>query len=153
MTIEKHSVVTIHYELKDGDGTTLDSSEGTDPLVYLHGTGSLIPGLENELEGRDTGESFSVSISPADGYGEFIEDLIEQVPLEVFGEVEKLEPGMQFKTSDPEGSRVITVKEVGEEIVTIDANHPLAGVTLNFSVTIETVRPATDEEIEHGHVH
>ena len=153
MTIAKHSVVAIHYELKNDEGTTLDSSEGSEPLVYLHGTGALVPGLENELEGRDSGESFEVSITPAEGYGEHIGDLIQEVPRDVFSDVESLEPGMQFRTSDPEGSRIITVVEAGDEIVTIDANHPLAGVTLHFSVSIEATRPATDEEISHGHVH
>lgn len=149
MQISKHKVVGIHYTLRDDAGTVLDSSEGQEPLYYLHGEGNLIPGMEKGLEGKSEGDKFHLTVSPEEGYGERDPDLIQEVPLSAFGS-QKVEVGMQFQANH---DQVVTVTQVGPENVTIDANHPLAGVGLNFDVEVIGVRDATSEEVAHGHVH
>ena len=155
MRVEEHAVVLIHYVLTNDDKEVLDSSEGQDPLVYLHGTGHLISGLEAQLLGKTAGDKLDVTVQPGDGYGEFNEELVQVVPSDVFDGVESIEPGMQFQTSNEDGSdgETITVVSVENDEVTIDGNHTLAGVTLHFAVDIIEVREATAEELEHGHVH
>ena len=155
MRIEEHAVVLIHYVLTNDDKEVLDSSEGQDPLAYLHGTGHLIEGLEAQLLGKAAGDKLDVTVQPANGYGEFNEELVQVVPNDVFDGVESIEPGMQFQTSNEDGSggETITVVSVENDEVTIDGNHTLAGVTLHFAVDIIEVREATAEELEHGHVH
>jgi len=154
MKIENNAVVSIHYVLTDESGQTLDSSAGKDPLTYLHGNGNLIPGLEKELVGKITGDEMDVRIEPGEAYGEVNEELIQQVPRTAFEGVEDIEAGMQFQATGANGEvQRITVIDASDEGVTIDANHPLAGVTLFFNVKIEDIRVATEEEISHGHVH
>ena len=155
MKVEEHAVVLIHYVLTNNDKEVLDSSEGQDPLAYLHGTGHLIPGLEAQLLGKLAGDKLNVTVQPGDGYGEFNKELVQTVPSDVFEGVESIEPGMQFQTSNEDGSsgETITVVSVENDEVTIDGNHPLAGETLHFAVDIIEVREATAEELEHGHVH
>lgn len=155
MQIAKDKVVMINYTLTDPDGQVLDSSEGRDPLAYLHGRGNIIAGLEAALDGKAAGEQVQVTIEPAEAYGELDESLVQQVPLSKFEGVDKVEPGMQFTAQTQMGPRVISVTEVDEanDLVTVDANHPLAGVTLSFDVSIVEVREATAEELDHGHVH
>ena len=155
MRIEEHAVVLIHYVLTNDDKEVLDSSEGQEPLAYLHGTGHLIPGLEAQLLGKAAGDQLDVTVQPNDGYGEFNEELVQTVSSDVFDGVDAIEPGMQFQTSNDDGSggETITVINVENDEVTIDGNHPLAGVTLHFAVDIVNVREATAEELEHGHVH
>lgn len=153
MEITKQTIVAIDYVLKDDDGQVLDSSEGQDPLTYLHGVGGIIPGLERELTGKQAGDSMVVSIAPEDAYGERQETLVQEVPREQFGDVEDLQLGMQFQVNSNAGPLVVTVVEITDSTVTIDGNHPLAGVNLNFEVTVREVREATAEEIEHGHAH
>lgn len=154
MKIEKNKVVSINYTLKDDNGEVLDSSEGNEPLAYLHGQGNLIPGLESELEGKSEGDNFQTEIKPADGYGEYNDSLIAEVPRDRFSGVDEINVGMEFQaqTSDG-GSQIVRVTEVSDDAVKVDANHPLAGQTLHFDVTVAGIRDATDEEIEHGHVH
>ncbi|MEZ7973235.1 MAG: peptidylprolyl isomerase [Pseudomonadales bacterium] len=155
MKVEEHAVVLIHYVLTNDDKEVLDSSEGQEPLAYLHGTGHLIPGLEAQLLGKAAGDQLDVTVQPNDGYGEFNEELVQTVSSDVFDGVDAIEPGMQFQTSNDDGSggETITVINVENDEVTIDGNHPLAGVTLHFAVDIVNVREATAEELEHGHVH
>ncbi|QNN22699.1 peptidylprolyl isomerase [Planctomycetales bacterium ZRK34] len=155
MQIAKDKVVMINYKLTDPDGQVLDSSEGRDPLAYLHGRGNIIPGLETALDGKSAGEQVQVTVEPAQAYGEKDDNLVQQVPLSKFEGVDKIEPGMQFTAQTQMGPRVISVTAVDEanDMVTVDANHPLAGVTLNFDVNIVEVREATAEELDHGHVH
>ena len=155
MKVADHAVVSIHYVLTNDDKEVLDSSEGQEPLAYLHGTGHLIPGLEAQLLGKAAGDKLDVTVQPEDGYGELNEDLVQTVPSNVFQGVDSIEPGMQFQTSSEDGSggQMITVVSVENDEVTIDGNHPLAGVTLHFSVDIIEVREASAEELEHGHVH
>ncbi|MFP4329163.1 MAG: FKBP-type peptidyl-prolyl cis-trans isomerase [Alkalispirochaetaceae bacterium] len=154
MKVEKNKVVSINYTLTDDSGEVLDSSEGGEPLAYLHGQGNLIPGLETELEGKSEGDNFRTAIDPADGYGEYNDALIAEVPRDRFTGVDEINVGMEFQaqTSDG-GSQIVRVTEVSDEAVKVDANHPLAGQTLHFDVTVAGVRDATEEELEHGHVH
>lgn len=149
MTVTQDSVVSIHYTLKDNDGNILDSSSGRDPLNYIHGKGNLIPGMEEGIEGKSKGDQFELKVAPDKGYGVKNDKLIQKVPLKAFGE-QKVDAGMQFNTQN---GQVVTIVEVDKESATVDANHPLAGVDLNFSVEIISVRKATQEEIDHGHVH
>lgn len=127
----------------------IDTSEGREPLQYLHGAGNLIPGMEEGLEGKSKGEKLDLKIEPDKGYGEKDENLVQEVPRSAFGEQEVKE-GMRFSTNQ---GGVVTVTEVGPETITVDGNHPLAGVPLNFAVQIMEVRDATADEISHGHVH
>ena len=147
MTIEKDVMAAIHYTLKDKDGNLLDSSEGSEPLEYLHGCGNLIPGLEKELEGKKTGDTLSVSIEPAEAYGEYSDDLVVTIPRSNFETDAEIEVGMQFETGSGSMSRIVRVTKIDGDDITIDANHELAGKTLFFDVKVESVRKATDEEI------
>jgi len=152
LLIGDNLVVSMHYRLTDDDGNELDSSEGYEPMSYLHGARNIIPGLENALTGKVEGDSLVVKVEPAAGYGEVIQELIQTVEREEFQDAESLEAGMVFEANAPDGSlqRIMVVKVEGNEI-TIDANHPLAGVTLNFDVKIVGVRKATAEEITNGY--
>lgn len=148
MTIEKDVMAAIHYTLKDKEGALLDSSEGSDPLEYLHGYGNLIPGLEKELEGKKAGDTLSVSIPPAEAYGEYSDDLVVTIPRSNFETDAEIEVGMQFETGSGSMSRIVRVTKIEGDDITIDANHELAGKTLFFDVKVENVRKASDEEIE-----
>lgn len=154
MQIGKHSVVSIDYTLKDDDGTVIDSSEGSQPLVYLHGAMNIIPGLESALEGKTKGDSLSVSVTPADGYGERRDDMVQSVSRDMFEGIDDIQVGAQYHAAGPNNEPImITVVEVSDENVVIDGNHPLAGVNLNFDVEVVEIRDASEEEISHGHVH
>ncbi len=153
MSDSQARVVSIHYTLTNDQGDVLDSSIGSDPLNYLEGAQNIIPGLENALKPLAQGDKTKVSVEPGEAYGEHSPELVQEVPLEAFQGVEKVEAGMQFHAQTESGPRVIVVKEVSEGTATIDANHPLAGQTLHFEVEIIEIRDATSEELEHGHVH
>lgn len=153
MQIAKNKVVAIDYVLKDDKGQVLDSSEGREPLSYLHGAGTIIPGLERELDGKQTGDELEVAVAAKDAYGDRNEALIQDVPREQFDGVDDLEVGMKFRVDSTQGPMVITVTRIGDEVVTVDGNHPLAGLNLNFAVNVRDVREATEEELSHGHAH
>lgn len=153
MHISKHKVVMMDYTLKDDEGTVIDTSQGRAPLAYIHGMGQMIPGLEEALEGHSTGENFNVRVDPDKAYGQRDENLLQAVPRELFKGVDELKPGMQFEAETQNGREVVTVVNVEDEQVVVDTNHPLAGVTLNFDVTVVDVREATEQELDHGHVH
>jgi FKBP-type peptidyl-prolyl cis-trans isomerase SlyD len=152
MQVSNEKVVAIHYTLTNNDGQVLDSSAGREPLFYLHGFGNLIPGMEEGLEGTAKGDKLSLKISPEKGYGLRDEEAVQQVPKSAFGGND-VQVGMQFRAGNEQGQYIVTVVEVAEETVTVDANHPLAGVELNFEVEVMDVREATSEELAHGHVH
>ncbi|MDG1812390.1 MAG: peptidylprolyl isomerase [Porticoccaceae bacterium] len=153
MTIKENSAVSFHYTLTDDDGQTLDSSAGKDPLAYLHGAGNIIPGLESALEGKAVGDAMVVAVTAAEGYGEVQQELIQEVPRDAFQGVDSIEVGMQFEAQTGQGGSVpVTVTAVTDEVVTVDGNHPLAGKNLNFDVSIEDIREATEEELEQGHI-
>ncbi|HZY80550.1 MAG TPA: peptidylprolyl isomerase [Cyclobacteriaceae bacterium] len=149
MQITKDKVASIHYTLRDGDGNILDTSSGREPLTYLQGAGNLIAGMEEGLEGKKTGDKFTLKISPEKGYGVKDTSMVQKVPRAAFGN-QKVEKGMQFQTNQ---GQVVTVTDVGLDSITVDGNHPLAGVELHFDVEVTEVRAATAEEISHGHVH
>jgi FKBP-type peptidyl-prolyl cis-trans isomerase SlyD len=154
MQIIKNAVATIHYTLKNDEGEILDTSEGRDPMPYLHGAGNIIPGLESELEGKAAGESISVRVEPADGYGEKNDAMVQTIPREHMPDGVELEVGMQLQAQTPEGqAQVVTIIALTNTDVTLDGNHPLAGVALNFAVEVVEVRAASEEELSHGHVH
>lgn len=149
MQITKNTVASIHYTLRDGDGNILDTSSGREPLTYLQGAGNLIMGMEEGLEGKTTGDKFQLEISPDKGYGVKDSNLVQKVPRSAFGNQE-VKKGMQFQTNQ---GQVVTVTDVSLNEITVDANHPLAGVTLHFDVEVTNVRAASAEEVSHGHVH
>ncbi|QDU57815.1 FKBP-type peptidyl-prolyl cis-trans isomerase [Aeoliella mucimassa] len=153
MPIEANSAVAIDYKLTDDNGQMIDSSEGQDPLWYLHGHENIVPGLERELTGKSEGDSFKVCVAPEEGYGPRNDSLQQEVSRKNFEDAGELAPGMQFQANTEAGPMVFTITEVTEEMVTVDANHPLAGQTLNFDITVREVREATADEIAHGHIH
>lgn len=155
MQIGKNAVVSMDYTLTNPEGVVIDTSKGRGPLTYIHGAGNLIPGLEQALEGKAAGEAVKVTIPPEQAYGMPNPGLVQGVPKTAFAGagVGEIQVGMQFQAQGPQGVRVVKVVKVEGDTVTVDANHPLAGVTLNFDVNIVTVRVATPEEIAHGHVH
>ncbi len=153
MSISRDSVVTIHYTLRDDAGTVIDSSSGGEPLAYLHGHGYIVPGLERELTGKNTGDKLSVRVTPAEGYGEYDKNLVQSVPRRALRGVKDVQQGMHLHAQTEQGTRTVTVTRVVGDMVTLDGNHPLAGKHLNFDIRIEGVRQATEEELSHGHVH
>ncbi|MFP3089532.1 peptidylprolyl isomerase [Treponema sp. TIM-1] len=153
MHIIKNRVVSIGYTLRDAENQFIETSSNFEPLVYLHGHENIIPGLEKALEGKTEGDAFTVTISAADAYGERDENLVIQVPLENFEGAGTVKAGMQFEADTPEGSQMVTVTQVEGSTVTVDANHPMAGMDLTFDITVVSVREASPEEISHGHPH
>jgi FKBP-type peptidyl-prolyl cis-trans isomerase SlyD len=153
MKIEKNKVVSIDYKLTGNDGQVIDSSAGREPLAYLHGNGNIVSGLEEALEGKATGDVLNVSVPPEKGYGERDEAKIVEVSKDKLQGAQEINPGMQFQAQTPNGTQVFTVSKVEASSVTLDGNHPLAGTTLNFDVTVRDVRDASEEEVSHGHVH
>lgn len=149
MQITKNTVASIHYTLRNGDGEILDTSSGREPLTYLQGAGNLIMGMEEGLEGKKKGDKFQLKIAPEKGYGVKDSNLVQKVPRSAFG-TQEVKKGMQFQTNQ---GQVVTVTETGLDSITVDANHPLAGVELHFDVEVTDVREASAEEISHGHVH
>jgi FKBP-type peptidyl-prolyl cis-trans isomerase SlyD len=147
-------VVQFHYTLTNDEGTIIDSSDGRDPLPYLHGAGNIVPGLERQMEGKRPGDHFRAVVEPGEGYGERSERPLERVPLDAFPPGVIPQEGMQFLVEGPGGQPMpIWVSRVTPEAAFIDFNHPLAGVRLNFDVQVVELRPATDQEVEHGHPH
>lgn len=150
MTIAKDSVVSIEYTLTDDQNEVLDSSEGMGPLEYLHGHNNLIPGLEKELEGKNVGDSFKAVVKPEDAYGEIQKELVVEVDRAQFPDDVEITVGMQFEAGGPDGSRIVTVTDVKDNKITVDANHPLAGETLHFDVKVVSIREATEQEKAEG---
>jgi len=153
MQISKDKVVAIHYTLKNDAGSVIDSSEDSEPLVYLHGAQNIIAGLEKALEGKIAEDTLQVSIDPAEAYGEYNKELTQVVPSSMFEGVEKIEMGMEFQAQTEQGVEVIRIAAVDGDDITIDGNHPLAGERLHFDVAVAEVRKASEDELEHGHVH
>ena len=155
MKITSGKVVSLNYVLTDKAGQELDSSSPGEPLVYLHGEGQIIPGLEKQLEGLSKGEKRDkIEIKPEDGYGEVRAELRASVERKHFPPDIELQPGMQFMSQTPDGHhRPFVVTAVNGDQIEIDGNHPLAGQTLNFKIEVADVRDATEEELAHGHAH
>jgi FKBP-type peptidyl-prolyl cis-trans isomerase SlyD len=154
MKIANGNVVGIDYSLHLGDGRVVDASAPGQPLTYLHGEGQIVPGLESALEGLDVGERRQVVVAPGDGYGEHDPRGVQEVPRAAFPPGFEPQVGMELTAEGPDGEAVpFAVREVRPDSVLIDLNHPLAGKTLHFDVTVRDVRAATDEERAHGHAH
>lgn len=153
MKIQTNTVVTLNYTLKNSAGEILDTSEGREPLVYLHGVGGLIPGLEAELEGKEKGNSFNAVIAPENAYGKRSDDLLHVVPKSGFQGDEEMQIGMQVQLETEQGPAIATISEIEGENVTLDLNHPLADMELHFAIDVMDLRDATEDEISHGHVH
>lgn len=153
MKIRDKNVVNIKYTLTDNDKNIIDKSEDGN-FSFLIGAGNIIPGLENALLEKTTGDVFDVSIDPAEAYGVYNDELIHKVPRAQFPPDIEIEAGMQFQGQSANGQMtVVKIKEVKGDDVFVDNNHPLAGVQLNFAVEVTGVREASKTELEHGHVH
>jgi FKBP-type peptidyl-prolyl cis-trans isomerase SlyD len=153
MQIANDMAVLIHYKVASESGEVLDSSEGDEPLAYIQGQGDIVPGLEQALLGKSAGDRVQVTVEPKLGYGEREDSKIQTVPRDAFESDNDIQPGMRFQAESDDGDVIVTVTKVTSEEITIDANHPLAGQTLNFDVEVISVRRCTDEELAHGHIH
>ena len=154
MKVGKDKVVLMHYTLKNDAGDVIDSSDGGDPLPFLQGHGNIISGLESALEGSKVGDKLDVSIKPEKAYGERMKDAIQEIPKSALKGIDEVKVGMQLQSQDQDGNAfLVNVTKIEDDKITVDANHPLAGQTLHFSVSIESVRKAEAEELSHGHVH
>jgi FKBP-type peptidyl-prolyl cis-trans isomerase SlyD len=154
MKIAAKTVVTMEYTLKNEQGEVLDTSDGAEPLTYLHGVGGIVPGLEKALDGKTTGDIVDVSLTPAEGYGNRNEKLIRRVPIRKVGDGRtRIAAGGRYPAMLPDGPTMVTVATIDGDYATVDPNHPLADMKLNFHVKVVDVRKATADEIKHGHVH
>lgn len=154
MTIAQNKVVTMDYKVVDANsGELFDSSEDGQPMTYLHGAQNIVPGLEKALTGKAVGDELEVTVSPEDAYGERNEEGVQQVPVEAFEGMEKVEAGMTVTAETPEGPLNLVITKIDGDTVTVDGNHPMAGKSLTFSVKITDIRAANEEELAHGHVH
>ncbi|MDR0524450.1 MAG: peptidylprolyl isomerase [Spirochaetaceae bacterium] len=150
MTITKDKVIRLEYTLLDKKNQHLDSTVDSEPFSYLHGYGNIIPGLERALEGKAQGDRIQGTVPAAEAYGERDDKLIIQIPLNNFEDPEHIEPGMLFEAPTPEGMQVMTVTGIAEDLVTVDGNHPLAGLDLTFDITVMDIREASLEELAQG---
>ena len=152
MKVEKNSVISIHYTLKNSDGKVIDQSSEGKPLEYLHGHKNIIPGLESALINQSVGDELDVTIEPENAYGTINPSLIQEIPKEHFQGVETLEIGMRFQASTEQGPVPVVISKIEDNRVTVDGNHPLAGETLHFSVKVDAIREAGEEELANGHI-
>jgi len=152
MQIGPKTVATIEYTLKNDKGEVLDTSDGREPLSYVHGAGNIIPGLERVLDGKSADDKVEVTVAPADGYGERDERMVQNMPVRKLPD-KKVTVGSRYRVMTDQGPRFLLVKSLRGDYATVDANHPLAGLTLTFQVKVVSVREATEEEQAHGHVH
>jgi len=153
MKIEKKKAVSFSFTLKDEEGTILEQSDQQDPMVYLHGYNGIVPGLENALEGKQVGDSFSITLDALDAYGPRNPSLLGRISAKHIHQKGKLKPGMMVQVQTKEGVRSMTIVKAGKFMVDVDGNHPFAGKTLSFDVEVTDIREATGDEISHGHIH
>lgn len=152
MNIDNNTVATIHFTVCSSDGTQIDSSRNSEPMVYLQGSHFLIQGLEDKLEGKKAGDKFVIDVAPSLAYGERHEELVQVVDKSMFEGMD-VSAGMTFRATTDDGEQSVMILDVNDEEIVIDGNHPLSGLTLNFDVEVIEVRKATDEEVAHGHPH
>ena len=152
MQIAPKKAVAIEFTLKDDEGEVLDTSEGREPLTYIHGIGTLVPGLEKALEGKSVGDSIAVTLTPEEAYGPRDERFVRNTPIRKLPE-KKAQIGMRYRVDTDEGPLIFMITDIKGDYATVDANHPLAGMTLHFDVKVVEVRDATEEELTHGHIH
>ena len=154
MNVSKDRVVTFDYTLRGDDGAVLDTTEGDEPMEYIHGRQEIIAGLERALEGAEPGAVLEgIVVEPAEGYGDYYPQLVAEVERDSFPEGAEIEVDMQFEAEGPDGLQIVTVTKVEGDTITVDGNHPLAGKTLRFDVKVIDVREATEEEKAHGLAH
>ena len=153
MQVADNMAVSIHYTLTNDEGEVLDSSIDDEAMVYLHGAGNIISGLEQSLVGKVAGDKFKVRVEAEHAYGELSDDMIQVISREMFEGIDDIEVGMQFHADVSHGTGVVTIISLDEKDVTVDGNHPLAGQALTFDVEVIEVRAATKEEAHHGHIH
>ena len=153
MAIEAGKVVRFHYSVKEPDGETFETTEGGQPAVYLHGRGSIVPGLENAMRGHDAGDSFTATIAPEHAYGMYDPEAVRRIPIKHLIRPGRLTAGKTVAVNTRRGPARATVLKVGKFNVDLDFNHPHAGKTLVFDVNVIEVRDATSEELAHGHAH
>lgn len=153
MNISKDTVVQFHYTLKDDKGELIETTEGKDPMAYLHGHSNIIPGLESAMEGKAVGDTFTVTVEPKDGYGPRQENATQRISLKHLQGARKWKPGMMAFVETDKGYRQVTILKVGKFNADVDTNHPLAGQTLVFDVQVADIREATADEKSHGHAH
>ncbi|XQW84314.1 FKBP-type peptidyl-prolyl cis-trans isomerase [Thalassotalea piscium] len=153
MKIAPNKVVVLHYAVSDSEGTLIDSSYDHEPLAIIYGTGFLIPGLEEALIDHKVGDKFEVSVDADKAYGERHDGYVQTVPKAMFESIEDLEVGSQLRATTDEGEQTVIVINVTDDEITVDGNHPLAGIDLKFDVEILEIRDATKDELTHGHVH
>lgn len=153
MQIADRCVASFHYTLTNDRGEVIDQSAKGEPLSYLHGGGNIIAGLEKALVGKQMGDVLEVTVAPGEGYGVRRPELVQQVPRAAFEGIEQIELGMSFSAQSNQGPMRVTVTAIEGDQITVDGNHPLAGETLHFAVEIADVRPASAEELNHGHAH
>lgn len=152
MKITENTVVTLHFTVSTTDGTQIDSSRDGAPMEHLQGSQYLIKGLEDELEGKQAGDKFDITVEPPLAYGERHDELVQMVPKSMFEGME-IEVGMTFRATTDDGEQSVMIIDETDDDVVVDGNHPLSGVTLNFDVEVLHVREASEEEIAHGHPH
>ncbi len=152
MNIEKDHVVHLHYTVSEAGGEAIESSREREPLAVLIGHNAIIPGLEAALLGRAAGDRFEVTVAPDQAYGERHPGMLQRIPRKHFKN-QKLAVGMQIIVPTQMGPRPVTVQKLGLSVVDVDLNHPMAGKTLSFDVEVVSVREASAEEKDHGHVH
>ena len=150
MQISKNRVVTFEYAVHDEQGQPIDNSRDSGPLSYVHGTGKIVPGLEFALEGKYSGDTFSITLPPGQGYGERDESRFHEFTGEELASLGEFKVGMQLQTEDDSGKRILTVSRIEDGKIILDENHPLAGKTVKFDVHVLAVRDATEEELETG---
>lgn len=153
MIVEKDKAVSFHYTLKNTDGEQMETSRDKDPMSYLHGANNIIPGLEKAMEGRAVNDEFSVTVEPEEAYGVRNENNVQRVPLKRLKGIGKVLPGQVLNLQTNKGQVQVTVLKVGRFNIDVDGNHPLAGKQLTFEVEITEIRDASEEELEHRHVH
>ncbi|WDE00024.1 FKBP-type peptidyl-prolyl cis-trans isomerase [Thalassomonas actiniarum] len=153
MKISSNKVVVMHYAVSDSEGTLIDSSYDHQPLAVIHGTGYLIPGLEDALLDHQVGDKFEVAVKAEQAYGERNDNFVQNVPKAMFEGIEDLDVGTQLRATTDDGEQTVIVIDISDDEITVDGNHPLAGIDLSFDVEILEVRDATEEELSHGHVH
>ncbi|CAN5117170.1 peptidylprolyl isomerase [soil metagenome] len=152
MKIEDNTVVRFHYAVSEPGQAQIETSRTQEPMSVLIGQGGIIPGLETAMRGREAGDTFQVTVEPAEAYGERRDGMLQRIPRKHFKGA-RLAPGMQVVLPTEQGNRAMTVRKVGISVVDVDLNHPMAGKSLEFDVEILEVREASEEEVSHRHVH
>ncbi len=155
MPVEKNKVVAFHYTLRNEEGAEVETSTADEPMVYLHGGyRNLLPKLEEAFEGKNKGDEFSVTLPPEQAYGMRQEGSVQRIPIKhLLTKQKRYKPGMAVKVNTKEGPRDVVIVKVGKFNVDVDTNHPLAGLTVTFDISVENIRDAESDEVSHGHSH